>query len=118
MAQPKMGVVRYLLGRTRYPDNTYTRDRNGNPIRPYDMATDTMFEFMGVRVEPVDEAVKTDLVKVTAAVETAGKVPDAPGVFPGRPAERRVSARSISSSTRASPCRRVDRSAASGLQRR
>jgi Zinc carboxypeptidase len=75
MAQPKMGVVRNLLGRTTYPDNTYTRDRDGNPIRPYDMSTDTMFEFMGVRVEPVDEPVKADLVKVTAAIEPAGKVP-------------------------------------------
>ncbi|MGH9330229.1 MAG: M14 family zinc carboxypeptidase, partial [Vicinamibacterales bacterium] len=35
MAQPKMAVARYLLGRTLYPDNTYTRDREGNPIRPY-----------------------------------------------------------------------------------
>src|SRR4029450_364796 len=42
MAQPKMGVVRWLLGQTHYPDNTYTRDREGDPIRPYDMSTDTM----------------------------------------------------------------------------
>jgi hypothetical protein len=74
MAQPKRAVARYLLGRTLYPDNTYTRDREGNPIRPYDMATDTMFEFMGVRVEPVDEQVKTDLVELSAAIEPAGKV--------------------------------------------
>ena len=56
MAQPKMGLIRYLLGRTFYPDNEWTRDRDGSPIRPYDMATDTMFEFMGVRVDPVDES--------------------------------------------------------------
>ena len=74
MAQPKMGVARYLLGRTLYPDNIYTRDREGNPIRPYDMATDTMFEFMGVRVEPVDEPVKADLVTITSAIESQGKV--------------------------------------------
>jgi hypothetical protein len=55
MAQPKMGLIRYLLGRTFYPDNSYTRDSAGNPIRPYDMATDTMAEFMGVRVDPQDE---------------------------------------------------------------
>ena len=51
MAQPKMGVIRWLLGRTLYPDNTYTRDRDGTPIRPYDMSTDTMSEFMGVRMD-------------------------------------------------------------------
>ena len=49
MAQPKGGLVRWMLGRTFYPDNTYTRDRDGNPIRPYDMSTDTFAEFMGVR---------------------------------------------------------------------
>ena len=55
LAQPKMGLIRYLLGRTFYPDNEWTRDRDGAPIPPYDMATDTMFEFMGVRVDPLDD---------------------------------------------------------------
>jgi hypothetical protein len=74
MAQPKMGLVRYLLGRTFYPDNEWTRDRDGSPMRPYDMATDTMFEFMGVRVDPVNEAVKADLKKLTAPLTIAGRV--------------------------------------------
>lgn len=73
MAQPKMGLVRYLLGRTFYPDNTYTRDRDGSPIRPYDMATDTMAEFMGVRVDPVDEAPKGEFRKILA-VKCVGRV--------------------------------------------
>jgi hypothetical protein len=74
MAQPKMGLIRYLLGRTFYPDNSYTRDKDDSPIRPYDMATDTMFEFMGVRVDPVDEAVLGDLQKLSGPVAAAGKV--------------------------------------------
>ncbi|MGE5357609.1 MAG: M14 family zinc carboxypeptidase [Bacteroidales bacterium] len=74
MAQPKMGLIRYLLGRTFYPDNTYTRDKDNVPIRPYDMATDTMAEFMGVRVDPQDEAVKADMTKLAAPVPLAGKV--------------------------------------------
>ena len=50
MAQPKRGVIRWLLGRTFYPDNSYTRDRaKAVPIRPYDMSTDNISEFMGVR---------------------------------------------------------------------
>lgn len=55
-------------------------------MRPYDMATDTMFEFMGVRVDPVDEPVKGDLAKLTAAVPAAGKVGTggAAYVFDGR----------------------------------
>ncbi len=75
LAQPKMGLIRYLLGRTLYPDNEWTRARDGTPMRPYDMATDTMFEFMGVRVDPLDEPVKGDLTKLTGAVERAGRVP-------------------------------------------
>jgi hypothetical protein len=53
MAQPKMGVVRWLLGQTFYPDNSWTREQNGTPIRPYDMSTDAMNEFMGVTANPV-----------------------------------------------------------------
>ncbi|MBM3790243.1 MAG: peptidase M14 family protein, partial [Acidobacteria bacterium] len=85
-AQPKMGLVRYLLGRTFYPDNEWTRSRDDSPMRPYDMATDTMFEFMGVRVDPVDETAGADLRKLAAAVQPAGRV--APGgagyAFDGR----------------------------------
>jgi hypothetical protein len=66
MAQPKQGLVRWMLGRTFYPDNSYTRDREGNPIRPYDMSTDTFGEFMGVRSDPVGENVTADLIKLTA----------------------------------------------------
>jgi hypothetical protein len=74
MAQPKMGLVRWMVGRTFYPDNTYTRDREGNPIRPYDMSTDTLGEFMGVRTESLGEKVSADLVKLTAPVPLAGTV--------------------------------------------
>jgi hypothetical protein len=73
MAQPKMGLIRYLLGRTFYPDNEWTRNRDGTPMRPYDMATDTMFEYMGVRVDPVDELGEVALSKVTAPVEPNDK---------------------------------------------
>jgi hypothetical protein len=72
MAQPKQGLVRWMLGRTFYPDNTYTRDREGNPIRPYDMATDTFAEFMGVRVDPLGQSVESDLVKLSAPVVVKG----------------------------------------------
>jgi len=74
MAQPKMGLIRYLLGRTFYPDNEWTRNRDGSPTRPYDMATDTMFEYMGVRVDPVDELGEVALQKLTGPVQPAGEV--------------------------------------------
>jgi hypothetical protein len=74
MAQPKAGLVRWMLGRTSYPDNSYTRDREGNPIRPYDMATDTFSEFMGVRSDPIGEPITADLVKLTSHVPLTGTV--------------------------------------------
>ena len=75
MAQPKSGLIRYLLGRTFYPDNEWTRARDGSPTRPYDMATDTMFEFMGVRVDPLDQPAGGELRKVAWPLRPAGKVP-------------------------------------------
>jgi Zinc carboxypeptidase len=74
MAQPKMGLVRWMLGRTFYPDNSFTRDREGNPIRPYDMATDTFAEFMGVRCDPLTELVTQELTKMTGPAWPAGTV--------------------------------------------
>jgi hypothetical protein len=74
MAQPKQGLVRWMLGRTFYPDNSYTRDKDDNPIRPYDMSTDTFGEFMGVRSDPVGERVTADLVKLTAPIPLTGTV--------------------------------------------
>jgi hypothetical protein len=74
MAQPKQGLVRWMLGRTFYPDNTYTREADGDPIRPYDMSTDTFAEFMGVRVDPLEDAVPGDLAPLTAKIAPAGRV--------------------------------------------
>lgn len=74
MAQPKQGVIRWLVGRTLYPDNEYTRDRNNDPIRPYDMSTDNVAEYMGVRVDPVNTAVEGNYPVVTETVAPVGTV--------------------------------------------
>ncbi len=74
LAQPKRGVIRWLLGQTNYPDNSYTRTADGNPIRPYDMSADVIAEFMGVRVEPVHTAVQAPLTVASHPVEPAGFV--------------------------------------------
>ena len=74
LAQPKRGVIRWLLGRTFYPDNSYTRTAAGDPIRPYDMSADVIAEFMGVRVDPVATAVEAPLTVVAGAVERRGAV--------------------------------------------
>ncbi len=74
MAQPKRGLIRWLLGQTYYPDNTYTRDRDDNPIRPYDMSTDNIAEYMGVRVDPVGTFVTTNLTVVADTIDPTGHV--------------------------------------------
>ena len=74
MAQPKQGVIRWLLGRTFYPDNSYTRNRDGDPIRPYDMSGDVIAEFMGVRVDEARTPVEADLEVVTERMLPAGSV--------------------------------------------
>ncbi|MFZ2054931.1 MAG: M14 metallopeptidase family protein [Candidatus Aminicenantales bacterium] len=75
LAQPKMGLIRNLLGRTFYPDNEWTRDKeDGNPLRPYDLATHTMNEFMGVRVDPVDETIESDIQIISGQIPVIGEV--------------------------------------------
>ena len=74
LAQPKMGLIRNLLGQTFYADNDWTRRADGSPLRPYDLATHTMNEFMGVRVDPVNEKVEGDFQILNDKVSVVGKV--------------------------------------------
>ena len=62
--QPLRSYIKTLLERTFYPDNDYTRARDGSPLRPYDMTTYTLAEFMGVRVIPVESAIQGSFEKV------------------------------------------------------
>ena len=74
MAQPKRGVIRWLLGQTFYPQNSYTRRPDGSPIRPYDMSGDVLAEFMGVDVVPISSNVETALTVVRERPNPAGAV--------------------------------------------
>ena len=72
--QPKMGVVKTLLGQTLYPDEAWTRESDGSPHPPFDSATDTIAEFMGVDVDAVDESVGAGLESVTEPESPSGQV--------------------------------------------
>ncbi|MFH1763854.1 MAG: peptidase M14 family protein, partial [Gemmatimonadota bacterium] len=74
MAQPKRGLIRWVLGQTYYPDNSFTRDTDGNPIRPYDLSTDNFAEFMGVRADPVGTAVEAPVTRVMDMLDPDGAV--------------------------------------------
>ncbi len=69
LAQPKMGVIRSLLGRTFYPDGYWTRNPDGSPIM-YDTATDTVGEFMGVSVYPIEKEVGPEARLRTVSSDT------------------------------------------------
>jgi hypothetical protein len=73
-AQPKYGVVKSLLARTLYPDNAWTREKDGSPRAPRDMATDTMPEFMGVKVDPVSCVPQAELTRVEEVKRPAGGI--------------------------------------------
>lgn len=75
MNQPNMGLIRYLLGRTFFPDDIYARKPDGTPIKPYDMSTDTQAEFMGVESTPVEQAVPlAGMERLAAVITPAGTV--------------------------------------------
>ncbi len=78
LEQPKMGVIRNLLGRTFYPDSYWTRNPDGSPIM-YDTATDTVGEFMGVEILPVEEKFEANLEVVTSVLRPAFEVEDGVG---------------------------------------
>jgi hypothetical protein len=81
MAQPKRGLIRWVLGQTYYPDNTFTRNRDGTPMRPYDLSTDNFAEFMGVRVDPVGTPVETSLSVVSDWIDPHGAVETGSGRY-------------------------------------
>lgn len=63
-AQPKRAYVVQLFKRTFYPDNQFTRYRDGAPQRPYDLCTFNLNEFMGVNVVTAEERFEGKFVKV------------------------------------------------------
>lgn len=73
--QPKMGVIKTLLGQTYFPDDARTRRSDQTPDRPYDMATDTLAEFMGVQVKSASNLDQDSSVfsRVTAATISTGE---------------------------------------------
>ena len=74
LAQPKMGLIRNLLGRTFYPENEWTMQADGTPLRPYDLATHTMNEFMGVRADPVEAEAEGDFEVLGEQIQVSGKI--------------------------------------------
>ena len=74
LSQPKMGLIKNLLTETHYSDNYWTRNNNGAPLRPYDLATHTMSEFMGVYTEELTTSPKGNFTFLTEQDKIEGNV--------------------------------------------
>ena len=74
LAQPKMGLIRNLLTETHYADNAWTRSENGVPYNPYDMATHTMNEFMGVNVDVLNSTLDSSFPVIRKLENISGTV--------------------------------------------
>ncbi len=66
LPQPRRPLAKRLLERYLYPDIDVTRDRDGRPVRPYDIATDTVADFMGVAAIEVEEPVNAKMAQISS----------------------------------------------------
>jgi len=80
MQQPKWGLIKTLLERTLHSDGYWDRTPEGAP-RVGDTATDTVAEFMGVRVIPARTGLRGSLAVVNEAGAPAVTVPQAEGGY-------------------------------------
>jgi len=74
LAQPKMAAIKVLLGQTLYPDDEFTRQTDGTPLLPGDVATDSLNEFMGINVKSIDTKFEADLKVIKEIAIPKGKL--------------------------------------------
>ena len=72
--QPSRALAKTMIEPMVYPDNEWTRDREGSPLPPYDMASFTLADHMGVETFPLDQKITAKLEKLTTAPKLAGKI--------------------------------------------
>ncbi len=72
--QPSRAFVKTMIEPMVYPDNEWTRRRDGSPLPPYDMASFTLADHMGVESFPLGEKITAKLEKLTAPPRLAAKI--------------------------------------------
>ena len=77
LAQPKYGVIMNLLGKTLYPDNQFTR--KDGALTAFDVAADTVAEYMGVTCVEANCPVEGRLKAVKEAPQTVSTLKKAVG---------------------------------------
>jgi len=63
-----------LLRETHYHDGPWTRRRDGTPMAPYDLSTDTVAEFMGVSLIEALKPIKGDFELCKTVLKPGGRV--------------------------------------------
>jgi hypothetical protein len=74
LAQPSRALIKTMIEPAIYPDNEWTRRRDGSPLPPYDMASFTLGDHMGVESFPLAEPITAKLERLTAPPKLAGKI--------------------------------------------
>jgi hypothetical protein len=72
--QPSRALIKTMIEPMVYPDNEWTRRRDGSPLPPYDMASFTLADHMGVESFALAERITAKLEKLTPAPKLAGKI--------------------------------------------
>jgi hypothetical protein len=72
--QPSRALIKTMIEPMVYPDNEWTRARDGSPLAPYDMASFTLADHMGVESFPLDEKITAKLDKLTAPPKLTGTI--------------------------------------------
>jgi hypothetical protein len=72
--QPSRALNKTMIEPMVYPDNEWTRARDGSPLPPYDMASFTLGDHMGVESFPLEEKITAKLEKLTAPPKLTGKI--------------------------------------------
>jgi hypothetical protein len=72
--QPARAFIKTMIEPTVYPDNEWTRRRDGSPLPPYDMASFTLADHMGIESYGLNEPIAARLEKLTAPPTLAGAI--------------------------------------------
>jgi hypothetical protein len=72
--QPSRALIKTMIEPMVYPDNEWTRQRDGSPLPPYDMASFTLADHMGVESFPLSEKLTAKIEKLSAPPKLTGKI--------------------------------------------
>jgi hypothetical protein len=72
--QPGRALIKTLIEPEVYPDNEWTRRRDGSPLSPYDMASFTLADHMGVESFGAGEPITARLELLSSAPKPTGEV--------------------------------------------